>query len=172
MLCRHLIKEVSTDPTRGDDPMQAEHVVHNLLTATCRTMHQTRRTSRKVTVLAALSGTRLTVTDLGRSIRSPAKQKYCIQSADRVLSSAHLHRARLSIYSALRNSKAKAIHRRYHLARPVWTHSRPASLWPWPAKPQPSKIWPVATQWAKPCCVESAIVASACARVAAPSPRI
>ena len=81
--------------------MQAEHVVHDLLTTTCRTMHQTRRTSLKVTVLAALSGTRLTVTDLGRSIRSPAKQKHCIKRADRVLSNAHLHRARLSIYSAL-----------------------------------------------------------------------
>lgn len=81
--------------------MQAEHVVHDLLTTTCRTMHQTRRTSLKVTVLAALSGTRLTVTDLGRSIRSPAKQKHCIKRADRVLSNAHLHRARLSIYTAL-----------------------------------------------------------------------
>ena len=29
--------------------MQAEHVVHDLLTTTCRTMHQTRRTSLKVT---------------------------------------------------------------------------------------------------------------------------
>ena len=74
--------------------MQAEHVVHDLLTTTCRTMHQTRRHSLAVTVLAALSGTRLTVTDLGRSIRSPAKQKHCIKRADRVLSNAHLHRAR------------------------------------------------------------------------------
>ena len=81
--------------------MQAEHVVHDLLTTTCSTMHQTRRSSLEATVLAALSGTRLTVTDLGRSIHSPAKQKHCIKRADRVLSNAHLHRARLSIYTAL-----------------------------------------------------------------------
>jgi len=81
--------------------MQAEHVVHDLLTTTCSTMHQTRRSSLEATVLAALSGTRLTVTDLGRSIRSSAKQKHCIKRADRVLSNAHLHRERLSIYTAL-----------------------------------------------------------------------
>lgn len=81
--------------------MQAEHVVHDLLTTTCRTMHRTRRQSLAAIVLAALSGTRLTVTDLGRSIRSAVKQKHCIKRADRVLSNAHLHRARVPTYSAL-----------------------------------------------------------------------
>ena len=81
--------------------MQAEYVVHNLLTIPCRTMPRTRRHSLAAIVLAALSGTRLTVTDLGRAIRSPAKQKPCITRADRVLANAHLQRARVPTYSAL-----------------------------------------------------------------------
>lgn len=52
-------------------------------------------------MLAALSGARLTVTDLGRSIASRAKQKHCIKRADRLLSNPHIHRERSTIYAEL-----------------------------------------------------------------------
>ena len=81
--------------------MQAQQVLHKLLTTVCSMMHQTRRIALEVNVLAALSGTRLTVTDLGRSIHSPARQKHCIKRADRLLSNPHLHRERESVYAEL-----------------------------------------------------------------------
>ena len=81
--------------------MQAKQVLHKLLDTTCSMMHQTRRTALEVNVMAALTGTRLTVTDLGRAIASPARQKHCIKRADRLLSNAHLHQERESIYAEL-----------------------------------------------------------------------
>jgi len=56
--------------------MQAQQVLHKLLNATCSIMHQTRRLSLEANVMAALTGRRLTVTDLGRSIDSLVEQKY------------------------------------------------------------------------------------------------
>ena len=81
--------------------MQAKQVLHKLLDTTCIILHLTRRTALEVNVMAALSGTRLTVTDLGRSIASPAKPKHCIKRADRLLSNAHLHQEREAIYAEL-----------------------------------------------------------------------
>jgi hypothetical protein len=64
-------------------------------------MHKKRRASLDDNVFSALTGTRLTVTDLGRSIDSLAKQKHCIKRSDRLLSNGHLHRERNSIYGAI-----------------------------------------------------------------------
>jgi len=81
--------------------MQAQQVLHKLLNTTCSKMHQTRQQSLEANVMAALSGTRLTVTDLGRSIDSQVKQKYCIKRADRLLSNKHLHAEREVLYTDL-----------------------------------------------------------------------
>jgi len=81
--------------------MQARQVLHKLLMNTCPMMHKTRRDSLQVNVMAALTGTRLTVTDLGRSMQSPAGQKHCIKRADRLLSNRHLHRERETLYADL-----------------------------------------------------------------------
>jgi len=86
---------------RGDNTLQAHQVLHKLVNATCSMMHQTRRQSFEANVMAALSGTRLTVTDLGRSIDSPTKQKHCIKRADRLLSNTHLHAERDVVYTEL-----------------------------------------------------------------------
>lgn len=64
-------------------------------------MHKARRVALAVNVMALLTGTRLTVTDLGRSIASGAKQKHRIKRADRLLSNKHLHKERVSIYTAM-----------------------------------------------------------------------
>ncbi len=60
-----------------------------------------RRTALFVDVMAALHGEVLTVTHLGRSITSEAKEKHCIKRGDRLHCNRRLQRERLSIYSTL-----------------------------------------------------------------------
>ena len=71
--------------------MQAIEVCNKILNSTCSMMHKARRVALSVNVMALLTGTRLTVTDLGRSIASRAKQKHRIKRTDRLLSNKHLH---------------------------------------------------------------------------------
>jgi len=86
---------------RGDHIMQARHVLHKLLQKVCSEMHKMRRTALFVNVMAALRGEVLTVTHLGRAIRSEAKEKHCIKRADRLLSNRRLQGERVGIYAAL-----------------------------------------------------------------------
>jgi len=79
--------------------MQAKQVLHQLLHKTCPEMHKKRRTALAVNVMAALHGEVLTVTHLGRSITSEAKEKHCIKRADRLLSNRRLQGERVGIYS-------------------------------------------------------------------------
>lgn len=81
--------------------MQAGQVLDRLLRKICPDMHKLRRTALFVNVMAALHGTMLTVTHLGRSISSGAKEKHCIKRADRLLSNRRLQRERLEVYTAL-----------------------------------------------------------------------
>jgi Transposase DDE domain len=81
--------------------MQARQVLHKLLQKVCSEMHKLRRTALFVNVMAALHGEVLTVTHLGRSITSEAKEKHCIKRADRLLSNPRLQGERVGIYSAL-----------------------------------------------------------------------
>ncbi|MGH8657980.1 MAG: hypothetical protein ACREV4_05765 [Gammaproteobacteria bacterium] len=60
-------------------------------------MHKLRRTALFVKVMAALHGEVLTVTHLGRSITSAAKEKHCIKRADRLLSNRRLQGERVGI---------------------------------------------------------------------------
>ena len=81
--------------------MQARQVLHKLLQKVCAEMHKLRRTALFVNVMAALHGEVLTVTHLGRAIRSEANEKHCIKRADRLLSNRRLQGEREEIYSAL-----------------------------------------------------------------------
>lgn len=81
--------------------MQAQKVLHKLIRNTCTDVHQTRRTALEVNVMAVLTGQRLTVTDLGRSIQSQTSHKHNIKRADRLLSNPHLHQERMGICRAL-----------------------------------------------------------------------
>jgi hypothetical protein len=63
-------------------------------------MHTARRHALAVSVLAALTGRRLTVTALGRSIVRQTKAKHCIKRADHLLSNRHLHADRVQVYMA------------------------------------------------------------------------
>jgi hypothetical protein len=81
--------------------MQAGQVVHRLLRRVCGGMHKMRRTALFVNGMAALHGEVLTVTHLGRSIVSEAKEKHCIKRVDRLLSNRRLQGERAGIYTQL-----------------------------------------------------------------------
>jgi hypothetical protein len=81
--------------------MQAPTVLHKLLMNTCAMMHKTRRESLAANVLGALTGRRLTVTDIGRSIRSGTSHKHNIKRADRLLSNAHLQQESIGVCRSL-----------------------------------------------------------------------
>ncbi len=81
--------------------MQAGQVLNRLLQKVCSEMHKMRRTALFVNVMAALHGEVLTVTHLGRSIKSEAKEKHCIKRADRLLSNRRLQGERVGIYTEL-----------------------------------------------------------------------
>lgn len=77
--------------------MQAQTVLHKLLMNTCAMMHKTRREALAANVLGALTGRRLTVTDIGRSIRSETSHQHNIKRADRLLSNTHLHQESIMV---------------------------------------------------------------------------
>ena len=81
--------------------MQAEQVLHKVVDLSAPTMHRKRREALTANVMAALTGQSLTVTHLGRSMRSDAKEKHCIKRADRLLSNHHLHAERTALYAAM-----------------------------------------------------------------------
>ena len=81
--------------------MQAEKVLHNLLIKSCPNMHKNRQEALAATVQGALTGQRLTVTDLGRSIPGQTRHKHSIKRADRLLSNVHPHQANHPFYRAL-----------------------------------------------------------------------
>jgi hypothetical protein len=81
--------------------MQATQVLHRVLGASCKDMHKARRNALSATVMAALEGQSLTVTHLGRAIRSDANEKHCIKRADRLLSNRHLHSECSDIYTTI-----------------------------------------------------------------------
>lgn len=81
--------------------MQAKQVLHKIMINTCPNMHKMRRNALEENVLAALTGQRLTVTDLGRSIKSNTSHKHSIKRADRLLSNPHLHNECIDIYQSL-----------------------------------------------------------------------
>jgi hypothetical protein len=64
-------------------------------------MHAARRQALVVSVAAAITGARLTVTALGRAMDSSAAVKHCIKRADRLLSNPHLQHERRGVYLAL-----------------------------------------------------------------------
>ncbi len=78
--------------------MQARQVLHKLLQKVAR---RCTRCVALLNVMAALHGEALTVTHLGRSITSEAKEKHCIKRADRLLSNRRLQGERTEIYSSL-----------------------------------------------------------------------
>ena len=59
--------------------MHATHILHYFLTHACAWMHAARRQALAVSALAALTGRRVTVTALGRSIVSKTRAKLGVE---------------------------------------------------------------------------------------------
>ena len=81
--------------------MHARKVSHKILFNSLPWIHKTRLTALEECLLAAIDGRRLSVTGIGRSISSSAKEKHCIKRADRLLSNHHLAAEREDIYQAM-----------------------------------------------------------------------
>jgi len=84
-----------------NDIMQAQVVLHKILKKACGQMHQVRQMCLEAVVMGALTGQRLTVTDLGRFLPSQTSHKHNIKRADRLLSNRHLHGEWFDIYRKL-----------------------------------------------------------------------
>lgn len=81
--------------------MHARKVSHKILFNTLPWIHKYRLIALEECLLAAIDGRRLSVTGIGRSITSTAKEKHCIKRADRLLSNHHLYAEREGIYHTM-----------------------------------------------------------------------
>jgi len=78
--------------------MQAKAVLHKVVAEVSAGMHGRRRRALEAAVWSAMVGQELTVTGLGRSMDSTAKEKHCIKRADRLLSNRALQDELESLY--------------------------------------------------------------------------
>jgi hypothetical protein len=92
--------EFATTTSKGF-AMHAQQFLHKLLKKALSGIHLLRVESLITLAEGLLWGSQLTVTDLGRHIRGPAKTKHKIKRADRLLSNSKLLAQRRIIYQAL-----------------------------------------------------------------------
>lgn len=81
--------------------MQTAMMIRRYLKTTCASMHVTRLTVLCVAVEALIDGGRLTVTGLGRAVRSMTTVKHAIKRMDRLLSNGQIQGEREQIQAAL-----------------------------------------------------------------------
>jgi hypothetical protein len=81
--------------------MQATKVLHKLLDAAASEMHACRREALAAAVDSVLHERCVTVTGIGRGMRSQAREKHCIKRADRLLSNRHLHAEAPGVYALM-----------------------------------------------------------------------
>ncbi len=81
--------------------MHASRVLHRTLKSICPSMHANRRGALDAVVYAAMTGGTLSVTGLGRSIESQAKEKHCIKRADRLLSNRYFQTECSTLYAGM-----------------------------------------------------------------------
>lgn len=107
--------------------MHAITMLHRLLSKSCPRIHQKRLDSLCAVTGAALSGSALTLSDLGRGLASRVSMKHNIKRVDRLLGNEALHQELPQLYQALAQQ---------HLARlkhPVilvdWSDLTPGGRW-------------------------------------------
>jgi len=81
--------------------MRAIKVLHKMLLKSVPKMHKIRCYALLSAVESLLSGSFLTVTDLGRKLNRVARAKHNIKCMDRLLSNKHLQKERMLIYKTL-----------------------------------------------------------------------
>lgn len=80
--------------------MHATRLLHKHMVRVCQTIHAVRLRALLAGVETVCEGAPLTVTGLGRWLRSQARVKHAIKRMDRLLSNGHLHRERFELYAA------------------------------------------------------------------------
>ncbi|HJW57141.1 MAG TPA: hypothetical protein VJ577_17905 [Burkholderiaceae bacterium] len=107
--------------------MHAITMLHRLLLKSCPHIHQKRLDSLCAVTGAALSGSALTLSDLGRGLASPVSIKHNIKRVDRLLGNQALHQELPQIYQALAQQHLA------HLKHPVilidWSDLTPDRRW-------------------------------------------
>lgn len=81
--------------------MHALTMLHRILSSRCPTMHAKRVTALLAAVEAAISGFKLTLSDLGRGLRGKVAVKHNIKRMDRLLGNTRLHAEMHDLYGAL-----------------------------------------------------------------------
>lgn len=81
--------------------MHALAMLHPLLAASCPRIHAKRLASLLAAVEAAVSGSRLALSELGRGLRSRVAVKHNIKRVDRLLGNGALHAEASSLYESL-----------------------------------------------------------------------
>jgi hypothetical protein len=91
--------------------MHARKVSHKILFNTLPWIHGARVNALHECLLATIDSQRLSVTGIGRSINSAAKEKHCIKRADRLLSNHNLWAEREGIYQTMTTLMAGNVQR-------------------------------------------------------------
>jgi len=81
--------------------MHAVAILHRALAASCPHLHAKRLTGVLAAVEAAVAGSRLTLSDLGRGLRGRVSVEHNIKRIDRLLGNDSLHTEMPSLYEAL-----------------------------------------------------------------------
>lgn len=81
--------------------MHALRIVQQLIRSCCPNIHAVRLTVILAVVAAAVRSRRLTLTELGRALISPAQVKHSIKRVDRLLGNRHLVAERAQLYQGL-----------------------------------------------------------------------
>ncbi|SRR6266545_485982 len=81
--------------------MHALHILQQRLRRACPQIHLKRLAALLACVVAAVRGQRITLTELGRALPSPARVKHSIKRVDRLLGNVQLNAERFDIYQAL-----------------------------------------------------------------------
>jgi hypothetical protein len=81
--------------------MHAITILHRILSASFPEIHAKRLTSLLAAVEAVVTGSRLTLSDMGRGLSGPVAVKHNIKRIDRLLGNDSLHAEMPSLYEAL-----------------------------------------------------------------------
>ena len=81
--------------------MQAHRILHRILSARLPEIHAKRLASLLAAVEAVVSGSRLTLSDVGRGLSGPVAVKHNIKRIDRLLGNGALHAEIPKLYEAL-----------------------------------------------------------------------
>ena len=81
--------------------MHARSILHRILSAHLPDIHAKRLASLLVAVEAVVSGSRLTLSDVGRGLSGPVAVKHSIKRIDRLLGNGSLHAETPKLYEAL-----------------------------------------------------------------------